>query len=225
MPIRSDALVCVRGDLDRRRVEWSEWPVRTARMKWRSVATVKAAVSLLGVLAFCVVAACQPIERGAGSVEDEGPITAESLGFSDLGPAVAGEVAGQPFELYQAELSSISLVLQQGSGPLGELQVTIFLGLRDREVPQERSWKILGEDDDNPDPWILVSYRDLGSGRLSTLRFDRGFDLELQFGRARGLFLPGEIDLTIPGSAPTRLRGAFVAEVDGMVITRPSAGS
>lgn len=173
---------------------------------------------------------CQPTPPGASSsaapVEAPEPITAEALGFEGYGPQATGQVAGQPFEQQSAELSPVSLKLQQGEGPLGDLQVTIFLGLSGREMPQNQDWSVEGSAQRHVnDPWILVTYFDTGSGRLSNLRFDGGFDLELRFGRARGLFLPGEINLMIPGPAPTIVKGSFVAEVEDMVITRPAADS
>lgn len=167
------------------------------------------------LIAGCTFEGAAPDDAEAGGSEARASSPADGIAGGEV---LQGTVAGRPFQVADAKLRDGILEVRQGEDFFADLEVTLFLFLDRGELPEGKRWLIGADDSEFGNPHVHVAYRDRSRSLPASMSYMDGYALDLRFGKAEGLRIPVEMRLQIAGSAPTDLSGAFVADVEGLVL-------
>lgn len=164
-------------------------------------------------------AACSPeIGDDAAEAGPGEPEPTASTRAAPTGSTLQGTIADRPFTVEGATLEDGILKVRQGEDFFADLEVTIFLFLDSGELPEGRSWQVAADDSDFGHPHVHVSFKDEDASVPETEMLMNGYDLDLQFGQAGDLTIPGELSLRVAGSPGADIQGSFVADLEGLVL-------
>lgn len=163
--------------------------------------------------------ACSPqIGDDAAKAGSGEPEPTDSTRAAPSDSTLQGTIANRPFTVEDATLQDGILKVRQGEDFFADLEVTIFLFLDSGELPEGRSWQVAADDSDFGHPHVHVSFKDESASLPKTELLMNGYDLDLQFGQAEDLTIPGKLSLRVAGSPGADIQGSFVADLEGLVL-------
>ena len=124
--------------------------------------------------------------------------------------AVSGQVGGKPFRYEHAIASQGSFILREGGFTRAERQISITTWVK----PSDLAGKELLVTSDMRNPRLHVTAEWLDGAKQTQRNWVvRGYALRMKFGPIENGQMSGSIDLRMPGTPPTAVKGDFVAAV------------
>jgi len=124
--------------------------------------------------------------------------------------AVSGQIGGKPFRYEHAIASQNSFVLREGSFSRAERQISITTWVK----PSDLAGKELLVTPDMRNPRLHVTAEWLDDAKKDQRNWKPwGYSLRMKFGPIENGQMSGSIDLRMPGTPPTAIKGNFVAAV------------
>jgi hypothetical protein len=129
------------------------------------------------------------------------------------GEGVTGQISGTRVALTNSTFDG-ELAIFEEDGWGWSPSLLIFLFLDDNEVPEGRTFTVRPDDGFQAGaPHVHYRWREPGSDSIKVDSVMKGYRLDLRFGNVSDGALPGEIELSVPGT-DTDVSGTFVATME-----------
>lgn len=147
-------------------------------------------------------------------VSDKSIVNAADAGTPDH--PVKGQIHGKTFTYEIGEIKDGILKLRQGKDFFADMEITVFLFLKEGEIPAGKIYKVA---DDGPAfgvPHIDISWKEDSESLPKHESFMNRYVMYLEFGQENNKRLPGKINLRLPDKLKTYVVGTFEVDIKGL---------
>lgn len=126
-----------------------------------------------------------------------------------------GQIHGKTFIYENGEIKDGILKLRQGKEFFADIELTVFLFLKEGEIPAGKIYKVT----DGPTfgvPHINISWKEDNESLPKHESYMNRYTMYLEFGRENNKRLPGKINLRLPDKLRSYVAGTFEVDIKGL---------